>query len=200
MASCKGFVVYVLAFFGLLACFRVIQGQELSGTWYELGDLKSCKRVPNEPPCNITRAKFVSDYSSKQYYKLMEKIYRLVRDIARLDSRAQCIHAYEDFLCAQYFPECEKGQDPRYPNLEISRRIKFTPTISAKCSKVIASCNSFVGAKFVGDKYFLCDFVEKYPPDGWELNRCVKYDEESRCRPSQALVCTYNTTTTVHYQ
>lgn len=200
MASCKGFVIYLSALFGLLACFRMIQGQELSGTWYELGDLTSCKRVPNEPPCNITRAKFVSDYSSRQYYKLMEKIYRLVRDIARLDSRPQCIHAYENFLCAQYFPECEKGQDPRYPNLEISRRIKFTPTISAKCSKVIASCNSFVAAKFVGDKYFLCDFVEKYPPDGWELNRCVKYDEESRCRPSQELVSMYSITTTVHHQ
>lgn len=183
MASVKGFVVYLLVLIGVLVCTTL--GQQLTGTWYELGDLKSCKRVPNEPPCNITRSKFVSDYASRQYYKLMEKIYRLVRDISRLDSRPQCIQAYEQFLCAQYFPECKKGQDPRYPNLEISRRIKHDPTIASRCSKVIASCNSFVGEKFVGEKYFLCDHVDNYPPDGWELGRCVKYDEESRCRSSQ---------------
>lgn len=187
MASVKGFVVSLLVLFGVLVLST--QGQQLTGTWYELADLKTCKRIPNEPPCNISRSKFVSDYSSRQYYKLMEKIYRLVRDIARLDSRPQCTRAYEQFLCAQYFPECKKGQDPRYPNLEISRRIKHNRSISALCSKVIASCNSFVGKKFVGERYFLCDHVDNYPPDGWELDRCVKYDEESRCRSSLQKVC-----------
>lgn len=186
MASFKGFVFF-LALCGVSVCFRMAEAQ-LTGTWYELGDLTSCKRVPNEPPCNISRSTFVPDYASRQYYKLMEKIYRLVRDVARMDSRAQCIHAYEQFLCAQYFPQCKKGQDPRYPNLEISRRIKHDQSIGAKCSNVIAKCNNFVGAKFVGQQYFLCDFVANYPPHGWELNRCVKYDEESRCRSSQELV------------
>lgn len=186
MASFKGLMVYSLVLLGVLFCKT--QGESLTGKWYELGDLKTCKRVPNEPPCNISRSKFVSDYASRQYYKLMEKIYRLVRDVSRLDSRAQCTHAYADFLCAQYFPECKKGQDPRYPNLDISRRIKHDRNIAAKCSKVIASCNSFVGEKFVGERYFLCDHVSNYPPDGWELNRCVKYDEESRCRSSQEMV------------
>lgn len=185
-SSCDSVVVCLLVLCGVLAF--VAEGQQLTGTWYELADLTSCKRVPNEPPCNISRANFVSDYSSKQYYKLLEKIYRSVRDISRLDSRAQCKHAYEQFLCAQYFPVCKKGQDPRYPNLIISRRIKHDRAIASKCSKVISSCNKFVSDKFVGDQYFLCDHVDNYPPDGWELDRCVKYDEESRCRPSRELV------------
>lgn len=154
------------------------------GPWYVLGNLTKCSRVPNEPPCNIPRSHFVTDYASLQYYKLMEKIYRMVRDIARLDSRPQCTHAYEAFLCDQFFPRCQKGQDPRYPNLDINRRIIHKSDIQAKCDRVISTCNDAVGSRFIGDRYYLCDFLN-YPPDGWELNRCVKYDEENRCQPQQ---------------
>lgn len=172
----------LLRSFCLLVFVACVTGQALTGVVYELSDLKSCKRVPNLPPCSITRANYVPDYASKQFLKLMEKIYRLARDVSRLDSRPQCKKAYEQFLCAQYFPKCRKGQDPRYPNLNINRRIIHDPDISKKCSNVIASCNELVSKKFVGDRYFLCDHVDNYPREGWEIGRCVTYDEESRCR------------------
>lgn len=180
MASLTYFRTYLSFVVVSLVVVYTVKAQDLTGTWYVLGNLTKCSRVPNESPCNITRNHFVSDYSSRQYYKLMEKIYRLVRDIARLDSRPQCTRAYEAFLCAQYFPSCKKGQDPRYPNLKISRRIVHDEHIRAKCSRVIGACNSAVGAKFIGERYFLCDFLN-YPRHGWEINRCVRYDEENRC-------------------
>lgn len=163
------------------------EAQDPGSTWYVLGNLTKCSRVPNEPPCNISRDHFVSDYSSRQYFKLMEKIYRMVRDVARLDSRRQCTQAYEKFLCSQYFPRCRKGQDPRYPNLVINRRIVHDRNIATQCSQIIGSCNEAVGSRLIGDRYFLCDFLN-YPPEGWEINRCVKYDEENRCQPQKSMV------------
>lgn len=187
------FLTYLRAYLPFLCAvlavsvLYTVEAQTLEGKLYLLGNLTTCSRVPNEPPCNIPRSYFVSDYNSRQYYKLMEKIYRMVRDVARLDSRKQCTSAYEQFLCAQYFPRCRKAQDPRYENLDMSRRIIHDSQIATKCSKVIGACNSAVGARFIGDRYYLCDFLN-YPPEGWELNRCVKYDEENRCQPQKNMV------------
>lgn len=164
--------VVILAILAILA--------RVDSTYYILGDLNKCTRVPNEPPCSISFDHFVPDYASRRYQILMEIIYRKARDVSRLDSRAQCVNAYKAFLCSQFFPKCSKYQNPRYYNLEMQRWVVHDPAIRTKCLKIFASCNERVAQRFISSDYFICDYL-MYTPDGWESNRCAPYDEDIRC-------------------
>ena len=147
---------------------------------YILSKLNQCTRVPEEPPCNITYDHFVPDYVSQRYEIMMEIIYRKSKDIMRLDSRPQCVNAFESFMCAQLFPKCSKHQTTRYLNLEMQRWVVHDPQIRMKCLKIFAACNSRVVNRFMSKDYFLCDHLT-YTPLGWESDRCVPYDLDNRC-------------------
>ena len=163
----------------LLAVFSLIV-QAVHSTEYIIGDLDKCERVPDESPCHISYDYFVPEYSSRHYRVFMELIYRKSKDIARLDSRPQCIDAYKTFLCAQLFPNCRKMQNPRYSNVEMTRFVIHDKNIRQKCHNIFASCNERVATRFVSTEYFICDHLS-YTPHGWQSNRCVVYDEDKRC-------------------
>ena len=147
---------------------------------YVLSKLNECKRVPFEPPCNISFDYFVPDYASQRYEIMLETIYRKSKDIMRLDSRPQCVNAYREYLCAQLFPRCKKSQSQRYTSLKMERWIIHDPDIQRKCWKIFSSCNSRVASRFMSSDFFLCDHLT-YPPLGWETDRCVPYDLDKRC-------------------
>jgi hypothetical protein len=147
---------------------------------YILSKLNQCTRVPEESPCNISFSHFVPDYASKRYEIMMETIYRKSKDILRLDSRPQCVNAYKAYLCAQLFPRCSKRQNPNFQNFEMQRWVVHDPDIKMKCWKIFAECNSRVTRRFMSEDFFLCDHLT-YTPLGWETDRCVQYDLDTRC-------------------
>ena len=172
MASYKPFI-FTLVF----ACVLI---KKTLSKEYILSKLNQCARVPEEPPCNISFNYFVPDYASKRYEIMMETIYRKSKDIMRLDSRPQCINAYKAYLCAQLFPRCSKRQNPRFENLQMQRWVVHDPDIKLKCWKIFAECNSRVTSRFMSEDFFLCDHLT-YTPLGWETDRCVPYDLDTRC-------------------
>lgn len=176
MASYKS-CIFTLFFVGIL--LKRIRSKE-----YILSKLNQCTRVPDEPPCNISFNHFVPDYASQRYEIMMETIYRKSKDIMRLDSRPQCVNTYKDYLCAQLFPRCSKHQNPRFENLEMQRWVVHDPDIKMKCWKIFAACNSRVANRFMSSDYFLCDHLT-YTPLGWESDRCVPYDLDTRCDKQQ---------------
>ncbi len=163
----------------LFVCVKRILSKE-----YVISELNQCTRVPEEPPCNVSFNHFVPDYASQRYEIMMETIYRKSKDIMRLDSRPQCVNAYKAFLCAQLFPRCSKHQNRNFQNLQMQRWVIHDPDIKMKCWKIFAACNSRVASRFMSSDYFLCDHLP-YTSLGWEADRCVPYDLDSRCDDSK---------------